>query len=37
MKKIYETPELEIEKFSFPSAILTTSNGQGEVDQEFEF
>lgn len=37
MKKLYETPELEIEKFSFPSNLITTSDGQGGADQEWEF
>lgn len=36
MKKLYETPELEIEKFSFPSNLITTSDGQGGADQEID-
>lgn len=36
MKKLYETPEMEIEKFTLPNAILTTSDsgGLGEVGEE---
>ncbi len=37
MKKLYETPEMEIEKFTCSSNLLTTSDGQGGFDQEIEF
>lgn len=36
MRKMYETPEMEIEKFSFPSNLITTSDGQGGADQEID-
>lgn len=35
MKRLYETPEMEIEKFTFPSNLITTSGGGlGEVGEE---
>lgn len=35
MKKYYETPVADIEKFSTPNDVITTSNGIGDYEDEF--
>lgn len=35
MKKKYDTPEVEIEKFMSLESVMTTSDGQGDTDIEF--
>lgn len=35
MKKYYESPVADIEKFSTPNDVITTSDGIGDTDTEF--
>lgn len=37
MKKKYDSPELEIEKFTSLESVMTVSDGQGGGDVEIEF
>ena len=37
MKKKYDSPEMEIERFSSLDSIMTVSDGQGGGDIEIEF